>query len=78
MINVIFLGQVADKLALRQAQYEAKTLFELKYIVLKDLFDRAGLSIDTLKMSVNHELSVNDQKLQSGDEVAFFTAFSGG
>jgi molybdopterin synthase sulfur carrier subunit len=76
MIDVLFFGRVADMLGQRRTQIdvaaEGITLFSLR----ASLF--AGGDDSKVLMSVNQVIQSGDQALRDGDEVAFFSVFSGG
>jgi molybdopterin synthase sulfur carrier subunit len=76
MIDILFFGRVADmqgKRRLAMAFPEGGlSLFALRL----RLFDGEG--DDRMRMSVNQVIVTADQPLHDGDEVAFFSVFSGG
>ena len=76
MIDILFFGRVADmqgkrRLAMALPQ-EGLSLFALRL----RLFN--GEADDRMRMSVNQVMVTADQPLNDGDEVAFFSVFSGG
>lgn len=75
MIDILFFGRVADILGKRRMTIklppEGLTLFDLRQMVISQPDVR-------LRMSVNQRVVTADQALASGDEVAFFSVFSGG
>ncbi|MFT3995939.1 MAG: MoaD/ThiS family protein [Asticcacaulis sp.] len=83
---LLFFGKVADKAGVRQRLYAfpdtgpdtGLSLFDLRDTVLAEAFAEGRLSRDEVRMSVNQVLSLEDCPLTEGDEVAFFSAFSGG
>jgi len=76
MIDILFFGRVADRLGKRRM---AMVLPEegLNLLTLRlRLFD--GDADERLRMSVNQVVVTDDRPLRDGDEVAFFSVFSGG
>ena len=81
MIEVLFFGKMADVVGLRSQTVtaaEGKTLH-----VLRDRFFAGGMAsgrvaAGDIRMSVNKAVVKADQPLSDGDEVAFFSVFSGG
>lgn len=76
MIDILFFGRVADMQGKRRLAMafpeDGLSLFELRL----RLFD--GETDDRMRMSVNQVIMTADQPLRDGDEVAFFSIFSGG
>jgi len=79
---VLFFGKLADRAGLRQIGYDIPDtglrLYALRDDVLSEAFALGGLSPSEVRMSVNQVLCVDDRPLSDGDEVAFFSPFSGG
>ena len=75
MIDILFFGRVSDLIGKRRMDMALPagglSLFELR----EQLF--AGHE-DNVRMSVNQKVVSLDQPLNDGDEVAFFSVFSGG
>ncbi|ESQ75579.1 MoaD/ThiS family protein [Asticcacaulis sp. AC402] len=71
-VAVLFFGRMADVAGVRQMSREADRLYALRDGVL------AGADAKDVRMSVNQVQVFADQDLQDGDEVAFFSVFSGG
>jgi molybdopterin converting factor small subunit len=75
MIDILFFGRVSDLLGKRQMTIalppDGLTLFDLRQMVIPQPDAR-------LRMSINQTVVTTDQALISGDEVAFFSVFSGG
>ena len=75
MIDVLFFGRVADDTGKRRMQIalpgEGLSLSALRAQLFSE--DDARL-----RMSVNQIVVTGDQNLRDGDEVAFFSVFSGG
>jgi molybdopterin synthase sulfur carrier subunit len=76
MIDILFFGRVADMQGKRRLAVafpeEGVSLFALRL----RLFNGEG--DDRMRMSVNQVIVTADQPLHDGDEVAFFSVFSGG
>jgi molybdopterin synthase sulfur carrier subunit len=76
MIDILFFGRVADRLGQRRMALALPegglSLFALRL----RLFDGEGDG--QLRMSVNQVVVSDDRPLRDGDEVAFFSVFSGG
>lgn len=76
MIDVLFFGRVADVLGKRRMQIDPSE-DELNLLALRArLFE--GHDDSQIRMSVNQVIQSDDQPLRDGDEVAFFSVFSGG
>ena len=76
MIDILFFGRVADRLGQRRMALALPegglSLFALRL----RLFD--GENVNRIRMSVNQVVVTDDRPLHDGDEVAFFSVFSGG
>jgi molybdopterin synthase sulfur carrier subunit len=76
MIDILFFGRVADAQGRRRLTMtfpeDGLSLFALRL----RLFD--GETDARMRMSVNQRMVTADQPLRDGDEVAFFSVFSGG
>ena len=76
MVEVLFFGRMADVAGRRRTTIEPPA-GGLSLIALRDsLFDDATRAV--VRMSVNQVQVTADQALNDGDEVAFFSLFSGG
>ena len=73
-VEVLLFGRMADVVGHRRLSRAAATLFGLRDAVF------AGAAVDpaSIRMSVNQVQVFADQPLAEGDEVAFFSVFSGG
>jgi len=79
MIRVLFFGQVADVMGQREVESSPQSLSLLD--LREHLFGKGtrGESLASkVLMSVNSEVVRDERRLQPGDEVAFFSPFSGG
>ncbi len=76
MIDILFFGRVADMQGKRRIALAfpegGLSLFALRL----RLFN--GETDDRMRMSVNQVMVTADESLRDGDEVAFFSIFSGG
>ncbi len=79
VIEVLFFGRMVDVVGARQRQVEAvSSLFALRDQVFGDALRDGRLHSRDVRMSVNRNVTTDDQPLKAGDEVAFFSIFSGG
>ena len=82
MIKVLFFGRIADLMTLRKLSLDIPasglTLLSVRDQIFAALITGGQLDIQALRMSVNQVVVFEDQPLNSGDEVAFFSLFSGG
>jgi len=75
MIDILFFGRVADIQGRRRMSL-ALPEDGLRLLALREeLFPQGD---DRLRMSVNQVVVTDDRKLNDGDEIAFFSVFSGG
>jgi len=79
-INVLFFGATADAVGMREIEFETRGNESAKII-----FDEVLNSFPKLKdygksllFSVNQEYSDGGETIKDGDELAIFTAVSGG
>ncbi|MBW8881731.1 MAG: MoaD/ThiS family protein [Asticcacaulis sp.] len=70
-VEVLFFGRIADIAGARRMACEAETLLGLRDRVFPE-------TPPGLRMSVNKVQVTGDVALNAGDEVAFFSVFSGG
>ncbi len=76
MVEVLFFGRMADVAGRRRMTVDWP-VEGLSLIALRDsLFDEATRA--AVRMSVNQRQITMNQALNDGDEVAFFSLFSGG
>lgn len=77
-IIVLFFGRAADIMKTRRLDFALSgaglTLYDLRDQVFSGHLPLAN----SLRMSVNQSVVSADQALHAGDEVAFFSVFSGG
>ena len=76
MIDILFFGRVADMQGKRRLAMalpeEGLSLLTLRLRLFNGEVD------ERMRMSVNQVMVTADQPLHDGDEVAFFSVFSGG
>jgi len=78
-IDVLFFGRMADIAGIRRTTRDAGSLFALRDAVFDEaVLSDAGVDTAAIRMSVNQIQVSADQPLHDGDEVAFFSVFSGG
>ena len=76
MVEVLFFGRMADIAGRRRLTLE-RPAAGLNLVTVRDsLFDAATRPL--VRMSVNQVQVTADQALKDGDEIAFFSVFSGG
>jgi len=82
MIQVLFFGRMADIVRRRAVSLPCGTGQDTLFALRDSLFgEAAGLGrvhLDAIRMSVNQVAVRQDQAIEDGDEVAFFSVFSGG
>lgn len=82
MIEVLFFGRMADVIRERNLKLDLtesrKTLFALRDDLFREASEAGRVSLSAIQMSVNQSATRVDQALSEGDEVAFFSVFSGG
>jgi sulfur-carrier protein len=81
LIEVLFFGKMADIAGKRfqtAAVPEGGTLHALRDTVFADALAAGRLTTRDIRMSVNKTVVTTDQPVGDGDEVAFFSVFSGG
>lgn len=82
MIDILFFGRMADIMRTRSLQRDASepktSLLSLRDELFKDAVDAGRVTLNLVQMSVNQAVTRGDRVLEDGDEVAFFSVFSGG
>lgn len=82
MIDVLFFGRMADVSETRALTVawpaEGLHLVALRDRVFADAVAAGRVRANDIRMSVNRVVINDDQALRDGDEVAFFSIFSGG
>jgi len=82
MIAVLFFGRMADLAGHRRLDLAASaggdSLFALRDRVLAEALAGGRVEPGAVRMSLNRVERRNDAAVSDGDEVAFFSVFSGG
>jgi sulfur-carrier protein len=81
VIEVLFFGKMADvagRRALKVPVPADGTLHALRDTVFAGPLAEGQLTTRDIRMSVNKSVVITDQPISDGDEVAFFSVFSGG
>ena len=82
MIAVLFFGRMADLAGQRRMELPAPpqgdSLFALRDRLLGTALVAAQVEVGAVKMSLNRVVCQGDRAVADGDEVAFFSVFSGG
>lgn len=77
-VNVLFFGATADTAGTRSEEIEVETGQKSSEAFARILDDRPALARHRLHYSVNQSYASGDEILEPGDELAIFTAVSGG
>lgn len=77
-VKVLLFGRMADVVGQRSLPCRADRLLALRDQVFAEAFTAGQVTPDAIRMSVNQVQVAGDQILKEGDEVAFFSVFSGG
>jgi molybdopterin converting factor small subunit len=77
-INILFFGATADAVGNREIQVEMSTGSNINDASLPIAEKYPSLRHHKLLFAVNQEYCSSDQALHDGDELAIFTAVSGG
>ncbi|HTN41948.1 MAG TPA: MoaD/ThiS family protein [Asticcacaulis sp.] len=75
MIDILFFGRVADNLGKRRMEMTLPAEGLSLHALSEQLFPQGD---ERLRMSVNQVVVIDDRPLNDGDEIAFFSVFSGG
>ena len=82
MIAVLFFGRMADLAGQRRLDVApapgGDSLFALRDRVMGEAMAAGRVAVADIRMSVNRVVQVTDCPVTDGDEVAFFSVFSGG
>jgi molybdopterin synthase sulfur carrier subunit len=82
MIAVLFFGRMADVIGQRRIEIssapEGESLVALRDRLLGPAIADGRIAVDAVHMSLNRTVIRADAQLADGDEVAFFSVFSGG
>lgn len=82
MIDVLFFGRMADVMRERSLKLDLteprRSLFSLRDELFAEASGAGRIVTGAIQMSVNQVVTRADQALADGDEIAFFSVFSGG
>jgi len=82
MIAVLFFGRMADLVGQRRVELpsapQGDSLFALRDRLLGTAIAAGQVEDRAVRMSLNRVVSRDDRAVADGDEVAFFSVFSGG
>ena len=82
MIVVLFFGRMADLAGQRRVELpqvpEGQSLFSLRDRLLGAAIEAGHVEARAIRVSLNRVVSPHDHAVADGDEVAFFSVFSGG
>lgn len=78
IVQVLFFGATADIAGKRRVEVDLPTDSKASDVLEKIIDDHPRLKAHRLHLSVNQEFASGDEMLKNGDEVAIFTAVSGG
>ena len=80
MVDVLFFGKMADIVGARTRRIDAggMYLFTVRDDVFKSALKDGRVTLSDIRMSINRRQVTADVALSDGDEVAFFSIFSGG
>ena len=77
-INILFFGATADIVGSRKLQIEISSGELATSVFERVLSENPSLSNHALRFSVNQTYATGNETLNDGDELAIFTAVSGG
>lgn len=77
-VEVLFFGRMADIAGVRRIMRQADGLLALRDDLFAEALATGQVTTPAIRMSVNRQQVTDDQPLRDGDEVAFFSVFSGG
>ena len=82
MIDVLFFGRMADIIRQRSIRQNltsnCQTLYGLRDSLFETPLALGQVQSDAIHMSLNQVTTREDVVLSEGDEIAFFSVFSGG
>jgi molybdopterin synthase sulfur carrier subunit len=82
MIDVLFFGRMADIMRTRSLKLDVsepkRSLFSLRDELFGESAETGRVTLNLVQMSINQAVTREDRVLEDGDEVAFFSVFSGG
>ena len=78
MISVLFFGSTAEVTGRRRLEIEVADGTHARAIFDRMLTEHPRLAVHKLHFSVNQQFANGDEIVRDGDELAIFTAVSGG
>lgn len=81
MIVVYLFGRMADVIGMRRLEADpavAGSLVILRDQIFAEAIESGRIAKHDIRMSLNQAVVADDRPLNDGDEVAFFSVFSGG
>ncbi|MBP6005201.1 MAG: MoaD/ThiS family protein [Pyrinomonadaceae bacterium] len=78
IVQVLFFGATADIAGKRRVEVGLPADSKAVDVLEKIIDDHPGLKAHRLHLSVNQEFASGDETIRDGDELAIFTAVSGG
>ena len=82
MLEILFFGRVADVMSMRRLEWPASTegvsLWALRDQVFADAVLQGRVELPLIRMSLNQVVTFENECVKPGDEIAFFSMFSGG
>ena len=77
-VKVLFFGATADAVGEREIEIDAQTNAKAEDVFRQIIFAFPQLEKHSLLFAVNQEYSKGGETIKNGDELAIFTAVSGG
>ncbi len=77
-VQVLFFGATAEAVGKREIEINAKTSAKTSDVFRQIIADFPQLEKHSLLFAVNQEYSKGTETIKNGDELAVFTAVSGG
>ena len=77
-VQVLFFGATADEVGSRKISFDLNENSKAADVFARVVADYPQLAKHSLLFAVNQEYAKGDEKINDGDELAVFTAVSGG
>jgi molybdopterin converting factor small subunit len=80
-VKVLFFGKIADvtgRRSMTATGADGATLHALRDRIFAEALATGRVTARDIRMSINKTVVTADQSLDEGDEIAFFSIFSGG
>ncbi len=78
IVKILFFGPTASIIGTRCLDFECREGETADYVYNRLLEDNPQLAAQKLHLSVNQQYATGDEVVRDGDELAIFTAVSGG